>query len=97
MADVAVVRGHSTVWLSECTSAGQDSSGLDEMLGVDRMTSTLRFILGHPDLGTTMEGSNSGHLGDNLEVAAKGALPVSACAEAKRRLAAPGSVWASGE
>ncbi|MBO0714908.1 MAG: aldo/keto reductase [Acidimicrobiales bacterium] len=76
-----------------------EEAGLDELLqGMDRMTFMLRFTLSHPDLSTTIVGTSSpDHLRANLEAAAAGPLPADVYAEAKRRLAAAGSVPASAE
>lgn len=67
-----------------------ERAGLDELLdGMPRMEFMLRFVLGHPDLHTTIVGtSNPDHLAANVEVAGKGPLPAALLAEAKRRIAA---------
>lgn len=61
---------------------------LDELLeGSSRMEFLLRFVLGHPDLHTTIVGtSNPEHLAANLAAARKGPLAQGLRAEAKRRL-----------
>ncbi|MFK7896327.1 MAG: aldo/keto reductase [Myxococcota bacterium] len=66
-----------------------EQAGLDELLdGMTRMEFMLRFVLGHPDLHTTIVGtSNSKHLKSNVEVASKGPLPTDVRAEARRRIA----------
>jgi aryl-alcohol dehydrogenase-like predicted oxidoreductase len=76
-----------------------EAAELDELLeGMDRMTFMLRFTLSHPDLSTTIVGTrNPRHLQANLEAAAQGPLPGDLYAEAKRRLAAAGSVPASAD
>jgi aryl-alcohol dehydrogenase-like predicted oxidoreductase len=70
-----------------------DQARLDELLdGATRIEFTLRFTLSHPGLSTTIVGTkNLEHLRDNLRIAAKGPLPSSVVAEAKRRLAVAGS------
>ena len=51
----------------------------------------LRFTLAHPDLHTTIVGTqNPGHLRENVQAALRGPLPADVYAEAKRRLAAAG-------
>ena len=74
-----------------------EAAELDDLLeGGNRMTFMLRFTLSHPDLSTTIVGtSNPDHLRANVEAAAEGPLPAEAYAEAKRRLAAAGSVPAT--
>jgi aryl-alcohol dehydrogenase-like predicted oxidoreductase len=76
-----------------------EAAELDDLLeGTDRMTFMLRFTLSHPDLSTTIVGTrNSDHLRANVRAAAEGPLPAEVYAEAKRRLAAAGSVPASAE
>ncbi|MSQ30282.1 MAG: aldo/keto reductase [Dehalococcoidia bacterium] len=72
-----------------------DEAYLDELLsnGMTRMEFMLRFTLSHPDLDTTIVGTKSvEHLRDNIAAALAGPLPVDVVAEAKRRLAAAGSV-----
>jgi aryl-alcohol dehydrogenase-like predicted oxidoreductase len=61
---------------------------LDELLdGLSRIEFTLRFTLSSDDLDTTIVGTaNLDHLANNIEVAAKGPLPLDVVAEAKRRL-----------
>jgi aryl-alcohol dehydrogenase-like predicted oxidoreductase len=70
-----------------------DGARLDELLdGMSRMEFTLRFTLSDPHLDTTIVGTkNVAHLEDNLAAAAKGPLPATVVAEAKRRLAEAGS------
>ncbi len=70
-----------------------EGAKLDDLLdGMSRMEFTLRFTLSDPALDTTIVGTrNPAHLLQNLEAAAKGALPDTVVAEAKRRLAAAGS------
>ena len=65
-------------------------AGLDDILeGMPRMEFMLRFVLGHPDLHTTIVGtSNPSHLANNVEVAHKGPLPEGLHAEAQRRIRA---------
>jgi aryl-alcohol dehydrogenase-like predicted oxidoreductase len=67
-----------------------DRAGLDDLLeGMPRMEFLLRFVLGHPDLHTTIVGtSNPEHLAANVEVAGRGPLPGEIREEAKRRIAA---------
>lgn len=62
---------------------------LDDLLdGMSRMEFTLRFTLSNPDLDTTIVGTRDpGHLRDNVAAAAKGPLPETLIAEARRRLA----------
>jgi len=71
-----------------------EKAGLDDLLnGMTRMEFMLRFTLSHPDLHTTIVGTiNPRHLEDNLDAARKGPLPADVYEEAKRRLAAAGSV-----
>lgn len=71
-----------------------EQANLDDLLdGMSRMEFTLRFTLSNPDLDTTIVGTRSiEHLHDNLEAARKGPLPAGVIEEAKRRLAAAGSV-----
>jgi len=53
----------------------------------------LRFTLSDPNLDTTIVGTkNPDHLLENLAAAARGPLPANVIEEAKRRLAAAGSV-----
>lgn len=61
---------------------------LDELLdGMPRMEFTMRFVLGHPDLHTTIVGTaNPAHLAANVEVAKQGPLPGDLLLEAKRRI-----------
>jgi aryl-alcohol dehydrogenase-like predicted oxidoreductase len=71
-----------------------DEARLDELLdGMSRTAFMLRFTLSHPALDTTIVGTSSiEHLRDNLAVAVKGPLPEDVMSEARRRLAAAGSV-----
>ena len=72
-----------------------EEAKLDELLqdGMTRMEFMLRFTLSNPDLDTTIVGTKSvEHLQDNIAAAMKGALPADVVDEAKRRLAAAGSV-----
>ena len=51
----------------------------------------LRFTLAHPDLHTTIVGTqNLEHLEENVQAVLRGALPADVYSEAKRRLAAAG-------
>jgi aryl-alcohol dehydrogenase-like predicted oxidoreductase len=62
---------------------------LDELLsdGETRTQFILRFTLSHPDMHTTIVGTqNPAHLKENLAAAEKGPLPAHVYAEAKRRL-----------
>jgi aryl-alcohol dehydrogenase-like predicted oxidoreductase len=70
-----------------------EAAKLDELLdGMSRMEFTLRFTLSDSNLDTTIVGTrNPAHLQQNLDAAAKGPLPESVVAEAKRRLEAAGS------
>jgi len=69
-------------------------AGLDDLLdGMTRMEFMLRFTISHPDLHTTIVGTiNPQHLRDNLNATHKGPLPPELYEEARRRLAAAGSV-----
>ncbi len=71
-----------------------EQANLDDLLdGMSRMEFTLRFTLSNPDLDTTIVGTRSiDHLHNNVDAAKKGALPAALIDEAKRRLAAAGSV-----
>ena len=71
-----------------------EQAGLDDLLdGATRIEFTLRFTLSHPGLSTTIVGTrNPAHLRDNIRAAKKGPLPADVLAEAKRRLAAAGSI-----
>ena len=73
-----------------------ETSGLEDLLdGMDRMTFVLRFTLSNPDLHTTIVGtSRAEHFAANLAAAERGPLPDDLYQEAKRRLAAAGSVSA---
>jgi aryl-alcohol dehydrogenase-like predicted oxidoreductase len=61
---------------------------LDEILGaMPRMEFLIRFLLGHPDVHTTIVGTaKPEHLLANAAAAAKGPLPADLQAEAQRRL-----------
>ena len=76
-----------------------ERAGLDDLLdGMTRMEFLLRFTLSHPDLHTTIVGTiNPRHLQDNLNAVRKGPLPPDVYEEAKRRLAAAGSVPAGAQ
>ena len=53
----------------------------------------MRFTISHPALSTTIVGTvNPEHLARNVATATEGPLPASVYEEAKRRLAAAGSV-----
>ena len=68
-------------------------AGLGELLeeGESRTAFLLRFTLSHPDMNTTIVGTqNPEHLRENLRAVSKGPLPTDVYAEAKRRLAAAG-------
>jgi aryl-alcohol dehydrogenase-like predicted oxidoreductase len=69
-------------------------AGIDDLLdGMTRMEFVLCFTYTHPDLDTTIVGTvNPEHLNDNINALLKGPLPAEVYAEAKRRLAAAGSV-----
>jgi aryl-alcohol dehydrogenase-like predicted oxidoreductase len=71
-----------------------DRARLDELLdGISRVEFMLRFTITHPELSTTIVGTlNPEHLKQNVAAALKGPLPASVYNEAKRRLAAAGSV-----
>lgn len=64
------------------------AAGLDELLdGMPRMTFMLRFVLGHPDVSTTIVGTaNPDHLAANVEAARQGPLPDEVQQEARRRV-----------
>lgn len=70
-----------------------DRAKLDELLnGLTRVEFTLRFTLSHPDLHTTIVGTqNLEHLQANVQAAARGPLPNEVVAEAKRRLEQAGA------
>ena len=71
-----------------------EKAGMDELLeeGESRTGFLLRFTLSHPYLSTTIVGTmKPAHLLENVQYAAKGALPTSTYEEAKRRLTAVGS------
>jgi len=65
-----------------------ERANLDELLdGASRMEFLLRFLLGHPDLHTTIVGtSKPEHLAANVAAARKGPLPGDLQDEAKRRV-----------
>jgi aryl-alcohol dehydrogenase-like predicted oxidoreductase len=71
-----------------------EQARLDELLdGSTRIEFTLRFTLSHPGLSTTIVGTrNLEHLQENVRFAKKGPLPTNVVVEAKRRLAAAGSL-----
>lgn len=68
--------------------------GIDDLVqGMTPMEFVLRFTCSHPDLDTTIVGTaNSDHLQDNIDALLKGPLPADVYEEAKRRLAAGGSM-----
>jgi len=76
-----------------------EKADLEDLLGdMTRMEFMLRFTVSHPDLHTTIVGTiNPQHLQDNLNAAQKGPLSSDVYEEAKRRLAAAGSVPAGGQ
>jgi aryl-alcohol dehydrogenase-like predicted oxidoreductase len=65
-------------------------AGLDELAqGMGKTEFLLRFVLGHPDLHTTIVGTaNPDHLAANVAAASRGPLDEPLCAEVKRRVAA---------
>ena len=66
-----------------------EAAGLDDLRspGESRTAFMLRYTLAHPDLHTTIVGTqNMEHLRENVEAAERGPLPADAYAEAKRRL-----------
>jgi aryl-alcohol dehydrogenase-like predicted oxidoreductase len=67
---------------------------LDDQIGdMTPMEFILRFTFSNPDLDTTIVGTaNPAHLHDNVAILRKGPLPADLYGEAKRRLAAAGSV-----
>jgi aryl-alcohol dehydrogenase-like predicted oxidoreductase len=67
---------------------------LDDLLdGMTPMEFILRFTFTNPDLDTTIVGTiNPAHLQTNLDILQQGPLPPDLYTEAKRRLAAAGSV-----
>jgi aryl-alcohol dehydrogenase-like predicted oxidoreductase len=67
---------------------------LDDLLaGMSPMEFILRFTFTHPEFDTTIVGTvNPDHLRDNLAALQAGPLPADQYAEAKRRLAAAGSL-----
>lgn len=73
--------------------ATYEAAKLDELRapGEPRTTFLLRFLLSHPDIGTTIVGTmDPEHLRENVEAASKGPLAPEVYAEAKRRLDATG-------
>lgn len=68
--------------------------GIDDLVqDMTPMEFVLRFTCSHPDLDTTIVGTaNSDHLQDNIDALLKGPLPADVYEEAKRRLAAGGSM-----
>ena len=68
--------------------------GIDDLMGdMTRMEFILRFTFSHPDLDTTIVGTvNPAHLEDNINALLKGPLAPDLYEEAKRRLAAAGSL-----
>ena len=71
-----------------------EQARIDELLGgMSRAEFMLRFTLSDPHLDTTIVGTRDlAHLGDNVAGALKGPLTQDVVQEAKRRLAAAGSV-----
>jgi aryl-alcohol dehydrogenase-like predicted oxidoreductase len=69
-------------------------ASIDDLLGdMSRQEFILRFTISHPDMDTTIVGTiNPDHLQDNINALLAGPLPADVYAEAKRRLAAAGSV-----
>ncbi len=70
-----------------------DKANLGELLeeGESKTSFVLRFTLAHPDMHTTIVGTqNCNHLQENVEAAIRGALANDVYAEAKRRLDAAG-------
>jgi aryl-alcohol dehydrogenase-like predicted oxidoreductase len=68
-----------------------EAAKMDELLeeGESRTQFLLRFSNSHPGMNTNIVGTkNPEHLRQNIEAAAKGALPADLYAEAKRRLKA---------
>ena len=68
-----------------------EAAGLDDLRspGESRTAFMLRYTLAHPDLHTTIVGTqNPDHLRENVEAARRGPLPPDTYAEAKRRLRA---------
>ena len=64
-------------------------AGLGDLLdpGESKTSFILRFTLSHPDVHTTIVGTqNLGHLSENAAAAMRGPLPEDVYAEAKRRL-----------
>ncbi len=75
-----------------------EEAKLDELLdGMSKTEFMLRFTISHPHMHTTIVGTlNPKHLNENLAAVRNGQLPASVYDEAKRRLAAAGSVPARG-
>ncbi len=72
-----------------------EKAGLDALCesGESRNNFLIRFALSHPGISTLIIGTKStDHLAENLRAAAKGKLPESVYAEAKRHLDAIGIV-----
>ena len=71
-----------------------DKAKLNDLLdGGSKTEFMIRFTITHPDLSTTIVGpSNLEHLKANVLAVKKGPLPASVYEEAKRRLAAAGSI-----
>jgi aryl-alcohol dehydrogenase-like predicted oxidoreductase len=70
-----------------------EDAGLDELRapGESRTAFTLRFVLAHPHLNTTIVGTlHPAHLAENIAAAQAGPLPADIYAEAKKRLDAAG-------
>ena len=71
-----------------------DKARLSELLdGMSQFEFLLRFTISHPDLSTTIVGTlDPDHLAQNVAAASKGPLPANVYSEAKKRLAAVGSL-----
>lgn len=71
-----------------------DKAKLSELLdGMSQFEFLLRFTISHPDLSTTIVGTlDPDHLAQNVAAASKGPLPANVYNEAKKRLAAAGSL-----
>ncbi len=96
-----VIRGGVAKGEREAGSRGAEryqtfeDAGLDELReeGESRTAFMLRFTLSHPDLHTTIVGTqNPDHLKENVAAAKRGALSAEVYAEAKRRLAKAGQM-----
>lgn len=74
-----------------------ERAGLDELAaGMGKTEFLLRFVLGHPDLHTTIVGTaNPDHLAANVAAASRGPLAAELCAEVKRRVAAAAAAAAA--